>query len=146
MNYLEGREEKKRQRDTVGQNGNIETINSPVSSVYRISVDIGDVHVPNVVIDSGAVTNVIAKNTLDQFTRSNIKDNACCSEINLFAYGSDKPLHTLDTFTARVVCSETNRSCIADFVVIDGSGANLLGNCTAENLGVLHVGLRCRSS
>ena len=127
-------------RHTVRRNGDIFTVNSPVSSVYRISVDIGDVHVPNVVIDSGAVANVITKNTWGQLTKSNVKANTCCSAINLFAYGSDKPLPTLGTFTARVVCNETNRSCIADFVVVDGCGANLLGKCTAEKLGVLHVG------
>ena len=58
----------------------------------------------------------------------------------MFAYGSDKPLPTLGTFTARVGCSETNRSCIADFIIVDNSGANLLGKCTAKKQGVLHVG------
>ena len=108
--------------------------------MFHISIDIGDVHVPNVVIDSGAVTNIITKNTWGQLTSSEVKADTCCSTINLFAYGSDKPLPTLGFFTARVVCNETNRSCIADFVVVDGSGANLLGKCTTEKLGVLHVG------
>ena len=49
-------------RYTVRQNGDIFAVNSPVSSAYRISVDMGDVHVPNVVFDSGGVTNVIPKN------------------------------------------------------------------------------------
>ena len=97
-------------------------------------------HVPNVVIDSGVVANVITKNTWGQLTKSNVKASTCSFAINLFAYGSDKPLPTFGTFTDRVVCNETNRSCIADFVVVDGSGANLLGKCTAEKLGVLHVG------
>ena len=95
---------------------------------------------PNVVIDSGAVANVITKNAWGQLTKSNVKASTCCFAINLFAYGSDKPLPTFGNFTARVVCNETNRSCIADFAVVDGSGANLLGKCTAEKLGVLHVG------
>ena len=77
---------------------------------------------------------------MGHLTRSNVKANTCCSAINLFAYGSDKPLPTLGTFTARVVCGETNQSCVADFVVVDGSDANLLGKCTAEKLAVLHVG------
>ena len=49
-------------------------------------------------------------------------------------------MSTQGALTARVVCSETNLSSIANFVVVDGSGANLLGNCTAEKSGVLHVG------
>ena len=30
--------------------------------------------------------------------------------------------------------------CIADFAVVNGTGANLLLKCTAEKLGLLHVG------
>ena len=41
------------------------TVNSPVKSVCSVEVDIGNVTVPNVIIDSGAVTNVISKNTWD---------------------------------------------------------------------------------
>ena len=63
MNYLEeGDEEEVAKRYTARRNGDIFTVNSPVSSAYRISVDMGDVHVPNVVFDSGGVTNVIPKN------------------------------------------------------------------------------------
>ena len=50
-------------RHTVRQNWDIFTVNLPASSVYHISIDIGDVHVPKVVIDSRTVTNVITKNT-----------------------------------------------------------------------------------
>ena len=39
------------------------TVESPVRGIYRMSLDIGSVRVPNVVIDSGAVTIVIAKIT-----------------------------------------------------------------------------------
>ena len=55
--------------------------------------------VPNVIIDLGAVTNVITKNKWGQLTRSNVKAKTCCPAIILFAYGSDKPLPTLGTFT-----------------------------------------------
>ena len=97
LNYLEEEEKEVAKRHTVKQNGDIFTVNSPLSSVYRISVDIGDVHVPNVVIDSGAVTNIITKNTWGQLTRSNVRAYTCCSAINLFAYESEKSLPTLGT-------------------------------------------------
>ena len=119
-------------RHTVRQNGDIFTVNSPVSSFYRISVDIGDVHVPNVVIDSGAVTNVVTKNTWGQ-RQSNVKANTCCSAINLFVYGGDKPLPTLGTFTARVVCSETNRSCIAILSLLMALVRIFWGNVRPKN-------------
>ena len=62
LNYLvEGEEKEVATRHTVRQNGNVLTVNSPVSSVYRISVDIGDVHVHNVVVDSGLLQMLLLK-------------------------------------------------------------------------------------
>jgi len=140
VNYLQ---EDKRSLASVQANEcnfDIFTVKSPVAGVCCISIDVGNVRVPNVVIDSGAVTNVITKNTWDWLKKSNVQANISCSTINLFAYGSDKPLPTLCTFSARVVCCETGKSCIADFVVVNGTGTNLLGKRTAEKLAVLQVG------
>ena len=35
---------------------------------------------------------------------------------------------------------DTDKSCVADFIVIDGKGNNLLGRDTARDLGLSHIG------
>ena len=55
--------------------------------------------------------------------------------------GSTNPLPTVRTFTSNVVVRNTDISCVADFIVIDVKGHNLLGRDTAQNLDLLHVGL-----
>ena len=44
----------------------------------------------------------------------------------LFAYRNTKPLPTLGTFTAHVMCTDTNATVEVDFVVIDLDGRTLL--------------------
>ena len=44
----------------------------------------------------------------------------------VFAYGNNKPLPTLGTFTALVMCTDTTITIEADFVVIDGDSRILL--------------------
>ena len=60
------------------------------------------------------------------------------SDQKLYAYGSKQPLNVLGTFSAlvRVEGKET----VAEFVVINGEGAALLGRETAIQLGVLELG------
>ena len=58
----------------------------------------------------------------------------------VFAYGNTKPLPTLGTFTALVMCTDTNVTVEADFVVIDGDRRILLCRDTAEKLNLLPIG------
>ena len=47
----------------------------------------------------------------------------------------------MGTFTANVVVRDTDKSCVADFIVVDVEGNILLGRDTAQDLGLLHIGL-----
>ena len=56
-----------------------------------------------------------------------------------YAYGGDQPLKVLGTFSAAVRAGQTEVE--AEFSVIDGKGAALLGKATAIQLGVLKLGI-----
>ena len=105
-----------------------------------VTLNVGGINIANLLIDSGAATNIINKNTWEWLKKQRIQAKTRKSAKTLFAYGSDVPLPTLGTFTAKVICNVTNTNCVADFVTIDGDGQNLLGKQTAEMLNLLHVG------
>ena len=114
------------------------TVNS-ASSPEKIDVTVGGV-VVEMLIDSGASTNVIDKNLWSKLKQDKIKCVSRKSDQKLYAYGSKQPLNVLGTFSAlvRVEGKETE----AEFVVINGEGAALLGRETAIQLGVLKSGTR----
>ena len=58
----------------------------------------------------------------------------------LFAYGSQKPLPTMGTFTTEIESSDSNVRESAEFVVIKGEGRTLISRETAEKLNLLHIG------
>lgn len=112
------------------------TVNS-ATSPEKIDVTVGGVVVA-MLIDSGASTNVIDKNLWLKLKQDKIKCVSRKSDKKLYAYGSKQPLNVLGTFSAeaRVEGKEAE----AEFVVINGEGAALLGRETAIKLGVLKLG------
>ena len=107
--------------------------------MQAITLQIGGVKVPNLLIDSGAACNAVDKETWRWLKNEKIKADTRKSVKTLHAYGSSKPLPTLGTFTAEVIPKDTKLCCVADFVVMNGEGHRLLGRDTAECLGLLHV-------
>lgn len=105
-----------------------------------ITLVVGGVDVPDVLIDSGATCNVMGQQTWDLLKLKGIKCESRKSAKVLFAYGSKEPLSTLGTFTADVMMADNNAGCTADFVVVKGDGRTLLGRGTAEALSLLHIG------
>ena len=95
---------------------------------------------PNVLIDSGATSNLLGKPTWEWLKSQRIQCKTRKDAKVLFAYGNTKPLPTLGTFTAHVMCTDTNATLEADFVVIDGDGRTLLCRDTAEKLNLLRIG------
>ena len=112
------------------------TVNS-ATSPEKIDVTVGGV-VVEMLIDSGASTNVIDKNLWSKLKQDKIKCVSRKSDKKLYAYGSKQPLNILGTFSAQARVEEKETE--AEFVVINGEGAALLGRETAIRLGVLKLG------
>ena len=94
---------------------------------------VGGVHLPNVLIDSGGTSNLLGKPTWEWLKTQRIQGKTRKEAKVLFAYGNTKPLPTLGTFTAHVMCTDTDTTVEAGFVVIDADGRTLLCRDTAEN-------------
>ena len=105
-----------------------------------VTLVVGGVDVPDVLIDSGATCNVMGQQTWDLLKLKGIKCESRKAAKELFAYGSTELLPTLGTFTADVMLAGSNVRCGADFVVVKGNGRTLLGRETAEVLSLLRVG------
>ena len=102
---------------------------------------VGGVELPDVLIDSGATCNLIGQQTWNMLKKEGIKCESRKTARELYPYGSTEPLPTLGTFTAYVVLADNNNTgCTADFVVIEGVGRTLLGRETAEVLNLLFNG------
>ena len=104
----------------------------------KVEVSVGGVMV-EMVIDSGASTNVIDKNLWSKLKQEKVKCLSMKSDKKPYAYGSKEPLKVLGTFSAltKVGQSETQ----AEFVIIDGEGEALLVKEAAVQLGVLKLGV-----
>ena len=111
------------------------TVNSATSE--KIDVTVGGVVVA-MLIDSGASTNVIDKNLWSKLKQDKIKCVSRKSDKKLYAYESKQPLNVLGTFSA--LAKVEGKEAEAEFVVINGEGAALLGRETAIQLGVLKLG------
>ena len=105
-----------------------------------VTLVIGGVNVPDVLIDSGASCNVMGQQTWELLKQKGINCESRKSAKELFAYGGTEPLPTLGTFTADVTLAGFGNGSNADFVVIEGDGRTLLGRETAEALNLLRIG------
>ena len=106
-----------------------------------VTLRVGGVHLPpNVLIDSGATSNLLGKPTWEWLKTQRIQCKTRKEAKVLFAYGNTKPLPTLGTFTAHVMCTDTDITVEADFVVIDGDGRTLLCRDMGEKLNLLRTG------
>ena len=105
-----------------------------------VTLVIGGVDVPDVLIDSGASCNVMGQQTWELLKQKGINCESRKSAKELFAYGGTEPLPTLGTFTADVTLAGFENGSNADFVVVEGDGRTLLGRETAEVLNLLRIG------
>ena len=105
-----------------------------------VTLVIGGVDVPDVLIDSGASCNVMGQQTWELLKQKGINCESRKSAKELFAYGGTEPLPTLGTFTADVTLAGFENGSNADFVVVEGDGRTLLGRETAEALNLLRIG------
>ena len=104
----------------------------------KIEVIIGGCKL-SMIIDSGASTNIIDKQTWEWLKRNKVKCKSTHSDKKLFAYASQTPLDVLGTFSCEVSAGRNTAN--AEFCVINGKGDPLLGRDTATSLGVLKIGI-----
>ena len=104
-----------------------------------IDLEIGDVPISGVLIDSGSNRNVIGRSTWEHMKRNGIVCESKKVESYLYPYSSE-PLRVIGTFTATVSCDKTASSCIAQFYVTERDGKSLLSKETSESLDILRVG------
>ena len=104
----------------------------------KIEVIIGGCKL-SMIIDSGASTNIIDKQTWEWLKRNKVKCKSARSDKKLFAYASQTPLDVIGTFSCEVSAGRNTAN--AEFCVISGKGDPLLGRDTATSLGVLKIGI-----
>ena len=68
-----------------------------------VTLQVGRVHLPNVLIDSGVTSTLLGKPMWEWLKTQKIQFKTQKDAKVLFAYGNTKPLPTLGTFTAHVV-------------------------------------------
>ena len=108
------------------------------SNEEKIEVTVGGCKL-NMIIDSGASTNIIDKETWEWLKKNKVKCESARSSRKLYAYASQTPLDVIGTFSCEVSAGSNTAS--AKFCVINGEGDPLLGKDTATSLGVLKIGI-----
>ena len=106
-------------------------------SLDKVEVTVGGQRIL-MLVDSGASANIIDKELWEGLKKRKIKCKSRKSDKKLYAYGSDKPLKLLGSFTAQAGIERGETQ--AEFIVIGGVGEPLLGRQTASELGVLKMG------
>ena len=104
----------------------------------KIEVTVGGCKL-SMIIDSGASTNIIDKQTLEWLKKNKVKYESARSSRKLYAYASQTPLDMIGTFSCEVSAGSNIDS--AKFCVINGEGDPLLVKNTAASQGVLKIGL-----
>ena len=91
----------------------------------------------NILIDSGASTNVIDKSTYEQVKTT----ENCLSKSNakIYPYGSKIPLDLLGKTKLKMQIGGSEHE--IDFQVTKGTGKPLIGRKSATKLGLLHIGM-----
>ena len=91
----------------------------------------------SMVVDSGSSCNIIPEAMLRKFP--GLKLSSCSSEV--YAYAAQSPLEVVGSCVVRMSVQGGGSVDNARLLVIEGDQAALLGRKTAEELGVLRVGL-----
>ena len=107
-----------------------------IETQEKIEVTVGGCRL-NMVIDSGASTNIVDKQTWEWLKRNKLKCESTRADKKLYTYASQAPLDVIGIF--RCETSVGNTTVGAEFCVINGKGEYFLGRDTAVSLGVLKI-------
>lgn len=91
------------------------------------------------IVDSGAGVNVMDKSKWEYLKSQKAKCISRLTDKKLYAYGSDKPLSVLGSFTAKVGTGE--KSVESEFFVVKETGPTLLSKKLCVELGVLNISI-----
>lgn len=86
-------------------------------------------------IDTGASSNIIDKETWENLKESKISCKSWVSNEKLYPYGSAAPLSVIGHFQTDIWYN--NESCEAEFIVFEGKGKPLMSLDLARKLGIL---------
>lgn len=91
----------------------------------------------NMIVDSGASTNIINKQTWEWLKKNKVKCKSTCLDRKLYLCTSQTPLDVMGTFCCDVIAG-TN-AVNTEFCMINGEGDPLLGQENTTDLGVLII-------
>ena len=106
------------------------------TSACTMAINIDDNPV-NMIIDSGSSCNIIPEATFRKMPGLTLK---CCND-RVYAYASHNPLQVVGCCDVKMSVNGGGRVNTAKVLVVKGDHAAMLGRKTAEQLGVLRVGL-----
>ena len=93
----------------------------------------------NVIVDSGASCNLMSEHVFHSLTGGKAPLAGC--DKNVYAYTHPQPLELKGKCMLRVTVPQTKMSAIAEFYIVPGQAATLLGRKTSEMLAILKVGI-----
>ncbi|KAK2548046.1 Gag polyprotein [Acropora cervicornis] len=93
----------------------------------------------NVIVDSGASCNLMSEHVFHSLTGGKAPLAEC--DKHVYAYTHSKPLDLKGSCMLRVTVPQTKISAVAEFYIVPGQAATLLGRKTSETLAILKVGI-----
>ena len=108
------------------------------NSLETLELCIND-KITNVIVDSGARCNLMSEHVFHYLTRG--KASLTGFDKNVYAYTHPKPLELKGSCMLKVTFPQTKMSAIAEFYIVSGQAASLLGRKTSELLAILKVGI-----
>ena len=112
------------------QDENIYTCHVKTAKNPSVVVKVNEQNIP-FLIDTGASINII-----DEPSYAKLNSNLCSSDVKIFPYGSNEPLHTLGVMFADVSYNNCVLKCVKIFVAKGAFGC-LLSYDTAVNLNLI---------
>ena len=113
------------------------TIQTRGKEIPTVDIELGEVQLKGVLVDSGSTSNVIDRGTWEMLKRNNIKCDSKKSNRKLYSYGSDEPLTTAGEFETELCYKD--KVYPACFVVVEEKARAILSRQTSEELRILKI-------
>ena len=107
-------------------------------ALERLELRIND-KIIDVIVDSGASCNLMSEHVFHSLTGGKAPLGGC--DKHVYAYTHPQPLELKGSCMLRVTVPQSKMSTIAEFYIVPGQAATLLGRKTSEMLAILKVGI-----